>query len=100
MFLSTFYVIYAATIVWVAFDSKTRCITIGRKPYSLTNGALVWVLAHTFLWYLVYPIYIWIRTRRLKRQEPNGDYGRTAMLLLIPYLIGLGLLIAYWITRA
>lgn len=58
-----------ATIIWVGCDSRKYRIATGKKPYSLNNGSLAWVLSCLILWVGIFPYYLVHRARVLKSRR-------------------------------
>jgi hypothetical protein len=59
------------TTIWVGYDSSTNKITPGTGPYTLTNGALIWVLACGLLWLIIFPGYL-VRRGRIMRERSKS----------------------------
>ena len=93
-----FQVIYIGTIIWVFIDARTHKFTVNKKPYSVNNGAIAWGLTQLVLWPIAYPYYLYRRTKDLNAQSPQGNHARTAALLMIPWVIGLPILVVHWMT--
>ena len=66
--LSVVCLIILLTSIWVGFDSQANRITSGKGPYSLQNGALVWVMACVLLWIIVFPYYL-VRRSTVMRER-------------------------------
>jgi hypothetical protein len=57
------------TTIWVAIDSWANKIACSKGPYSLANGALVWVPACVLLWIAAFPYYLVRRSTVLRDRE-------------------------------
>ncbi len=70
--LSIVCLVVLLTTIWVAFDARANKITASKGPYSLHNGALVWVLACALLWIAAFPYYL-VRRSTVMREREKGS---------------------------
>lgn len=61
--------ILIGTTIWVGYDSRKYRIAVGKKPYSLNNGSLAWVMSCVLLWIGIFPYYLVRRARVLKSRK-------------------------------
>jgi len=68
------WLIVIGTSIWAGYDSYLNKIpTDNKKPYSVVNGAVVWVLVCILLWIVAFPYYIYKRAKTLKNRKENPE---------------------------